>query len=256
MITNDIGITIIVVTLLILLMIAGIIITMFVSNRRNVQQEMKMTQMQVDYEKELRKVEDEVQEQVLANIGRELHDNIGQLLRVTLMQVDQQKITNPGTGTLMQAASETLTHTIEEVRRLSKSLNTDLLDVQGLANTMQQDVNRLQQLNKYNLTWECDGEPALKKDQKVIVFRIFQEITNNILKHSEAKNIDILLSGKYNFRLVVKEDGKGFDLDKMMRSATGSGLKNMIRRADLAKLKCHIDTAIDKGTTFTLEQIT
>jgi signal transduction histidine kinase len=196
-----------------------------------------------------------VQEQVMTNLGRELHDNIGQLLRVALMQVDQQKLVNPGSGTLLQSASETLTNTIEEVRRLSKSLNSDLLEVQGLVNTVQNEVNRLQQLGKYQVTFKSDKEPALNKDQKVIVFRIFQEMLNNIMKHSSARNIDITVTAIGNFKMVVGDDGKGFDLDQMMRSAKGSGLKNMIKRAELAKMTCTIDTAINKGTIFTLQQI-
>lgn len=254
MFANDIVFTLVVVTLVILLLITGVIITMFISNRRNAQQEVKIAQMQLDYERELRKVQDEVQEQVMANIGRELHDNIGQLLRVALMQVDQQKFVTTNSGPLLQATSETLTHTIEEVRRLSKSLNSDLLEVQGLANTIQNEVNRLQQIGKYNVSFASDSEPQLTKDQKVITFRIFQEILNNIMKHSGAKNINISITGENNFRMVVKDDGKGFDLDEMMRSAKGSGLKNMVKRAELAKMVCRIDTAINKGTIFTLEQ--
>lgn len=256
MFSNDITFTVLVVTFLILLLIAGVIATISISNRRNAEQEMKMAQMEVDYQKELRIVQDEVKEQVLVNVGRELHDNIGQLLRVTLMQVDQQKIVKPGGWSLLDAATDTLTHTIEEVRRLSKSLNSDLLEVQGLANTIQQEALRLQQANKFAVHCECDGEPALDNDQKVIVFRIFQEFSNNAIKHSAAKNMYIHLYGKEKFKMIIKDDGVGFDLEEMMRSARGSGLKNMIKRAELAKMKCRIDTAINKGTTFTLEPTT
>ena len=79
MLHNDVVLTVLVSTLLILLLVAGVIITMILANRRHVQQEVKMAQMQVEYEKELRAVENEVQEQVLTNVARELHDNIGQL---------------------------------------------------------------------------------------------------------------------------------------------------------------------------------
>ena len=92
MFANDIVLTVLVTTLLILLLIAGVIITMTLANRRHVQQEVKMAQMEADYEKELRIVENEVQEQVLSNVARELHDNIGQLLTLIRLQLEQEKL--------------------------------------------------------------------------------------------------------------------------------------------------------------------
>jgi len=255
MLANEIGVTIIVSTMMFLLLIAGVIIVVFISNRRNTNQEMKMVQMQIDYEKELRTVQHEVQEQVLVNVGRELHDNIGQLLTSMNLQLERHKVVNPGSGTLLQAMGGTLSDTIQEVKRLGKSLNSDLFDTQGLIHTMQLEVDRLRQLNRYQVLWEYDMEPNLNTDQKVIVFRIFQEILNNIIKHASGGNIHINLSGKNNFRMVLSDDGKGFDRDEMMRSPKGSGLKNMVKRAELAKLVCRIDSVIGKGTTFTLEQI-
>jgi len=140
------------------------------------------------------------------------------------------------------------------VRNLCKSLNSELMDGYGLINILQQEVIRLQQLKKYTIHWEYDVEPVLNKDQKVIAFRIFQEILNNIMKHAGGKYIYINLYGKNGFKMVVRDDGKGFDLDEKLKSGGGSGLKNMLKRAELANLKCHINPVINKGTTFTLEQ--
>ncbi len=82
---------------------------------------------------------------------------------------------------------------------------------------------------------------------------------NNLLKHADAKNIYLSLQGDGNFKMTVKDDGKGFDADEMMKTAKGAGLKNIMSRADLAGLKCRIDTkpvaAGGTGTTFTLEKI-
>lgn len=239
---------IIISTLVILLLVAVVFITIVLANRRHVQQEVK-------YERELRVAEQEVTEQVLAHVGRELHDNIGQLLTVMHMQMEQQRIMNPPAIPIITPLSETLGQAIREVRHLGKSLNSDLLENNGLANTIQNEVARLRKLEKYGIVWEHDGEPQLNKDQKIIAFRIFQEIINNALKHSDADNISIVMSGSNGFRLVVSDNGKGFDADAMMRSAAGSGLKNMVMRAEMAKLKCHIAATVNKGATFTLEAV-
>ncbi len=252
MFSNDIGITIIVTTLLILLLVAVVVITIFVSNRRHVQQEVKMAQMLLDYEKDIRLV----QEQVMTAVARELHDNIGQRLTFMNMQLEQQKQVNPVIASPLQPINDMMVQTIDEVRMLGRSLNSDLIEKNGLVYTVGKEVERLQQLNKYEVHWDNDEqEPQLNKDQKVMVFRVFQEILNNLLKHAAAKNIYISLYGKSNFKMIVKDDGKGFEFDEIMSTAKGAGLKNILKRADLAKLACHIETATGKGTTFTFEQI-
>lgn len=245
--TADIKFTVIITTLLILLLVAVIVITIIMSNKRHVLQEVK-------YERELRTMEQEVQEQVLVNVARELHDNIGQLLTVMHMQMEQQKIIHPEHAVLLQPVNETLHAVIGEVRRVGRSLNSDLLDRNGLINTIQHEVQRLQQIGKFSVHWHCSAEPELSKDQKIVVFRIFQEIINNAMKHSGAANIYINLQGGDRFHLEVRDDGKGFDAMQMMRSSTGSGLSNMIRRAELAKLRCNIAAESGKGATYTLEQ--
>jgi signal transduction histidine kinase len=253
--SNDIGTTIYVTTLMILLLVAGVIIAFILSNRRNDRQEMKIVQIQMDYEKELRKVQFEVQEQVLVNIGRELHDNIGQLLTVMHLQLEQYKFVTDNRAELMQSMGGTLADTMKEVRRLGKSLNSDLFESQGLINAIQQEVLRLRQLNNYEVEWEYDLEPKLNKDQKVIVFRIFQEILNNIMKHASARKVQVSLKGADSFSMTMQDNGKGFDYEGMLVSGGGSGLKNMVKRAELARLACNITSIIGKGTIFTLETI-
>ena len=185
MFTSDIGLTVIVFTLVIFIMILGVVLTMFVANRRHVQQAMKMTQMQLNYEKELRTVQNEVQEQVLTNVARELHDNIGQLLTLMRIQIEQQKLDRNDLGEILAPVDSTLSETIQQLRLLSRSLNTDLLEQNGLQNSVNNEVLRLSSLKHVKIHWETDSaEPLLSKDQKIMAFRIFQEIINNFLKHS------------------------------------------------------------------------
>jgi signal transduction histidine kinase len=255
MFANDIAFTVIVTTLLILLLIAGVIITIFLANRRHVQQEVKIAFMQTNYEKELRVVENEVQEQTLNNISRELHDNIGQLLTLMRIQIEQEKIDKPEIMATLAPLDATLTDTIQQLRLLSHSLNSDVLEQNGLLQMITQEADRLRWFKKIAIHLQHDDtEPKLSKDQRIMIFRIFQELLNNILKHAGAKNIHVQLKGKDKFTLLLSDDGKGFYLQQTMRSGGGSGLKNMTKRAALANLHFHIDTAIGKGSTFTLSE--
>lgn len=255
MFSDDIAFTIVVTTLLILLLITGVIITIFLANRRHVQQEIKMAQMQTNYEKELRTVENEVQEHTLNNISRELHDNIGQLLTLMRIQIEQEKLDRPDMVHMLAPVDTTLTDTIEQLRLLSHSLNSDVLEQNGLLQMMGQEIKRLHQFKAMTIGWHNDGkEPELGKDRRIMAFRIFQEILNNILKHAAAKNINVTMKTGGGFSLTVQDDGKGFDLQQTMRDGKGSGLKNMAKRAALANLHFHIDTATGKGATFVLAE--
>ncbi len=248
--------TVFLTTTIILLLVAGVVITLFITGRQRVGLDVKMSQMQVDYQRELRSVQNEVQEQVLSNVGRELHDNIGQLLTVMHVQMEQKKMMQPETEAALNPLHEILTHVIKEVRYLGRSLNSELLEQTGLLKTLDLEVTRLQHIPSLNVTWiHDDTEPKLSRDQRLMIFRIFQEIVNNSLKHSEASNMRIVFSGKDGLSLSVEDDGIGFNSTEMLQSTAGSGLKNIMKRAVLANLSCDIVAEIGKGCIFTLKYV-
>jgi signal transduction histidine kinase len=114
-------------------------------------------------------------------------------------------------------------------------------------------MERFKQLKHVTFAWNNDGvEPELSADQRLMAFRIFQEVVNNSMKHSKAKNISVSLYGEGNFRMLIKDDGKGFDLAEKMKTG-GSGLKNIVKRASLANFKCKIETATEKGFLLIIE---
>lgn len=252
---NDVTITLLISTMVILLLIAGVIIIMILGNRKRVQQEVKMAQLQVDYEKELRLVESEVQEQTLTNVSRELHDNIGQLLTLIRLQLEQETIDDEEMATRFEPMDKTITDTIDQVRLLSHSLNTDHLEQAGLTAAISKEIKRIKQIKNINIHWQNDDkEPTVGNDQKIMVFRIFQELLNNALKHARAKNLYITLNGGEGFLLSIEDDGKGFDVTETLNSGKGSGLLNMLKRAKLANLSLDIRSTKDKGSIFTLSQ--
>lgn len=255
MLDNDIVLTIAVSTMLILLLVAGVIITMILANRRHVQQEVKMVQMQVEYEKELRVVENEVQEQVLTNVARELHDNIGQLLTLIRLQLEQEKLDNEDMTLKLAPVDNTLNDTIDQVRLLSHSLNTDYLETQGLNYAIEKEVDRLSKLRKLKVHWNTDGiEPSFDKGKRIMIFRMLQEVLNNALKHATAKNIYITMRGGNGFMLEVKDDGRGFDKEQVLAAGKGSGLNNLRKRAKLAGVSLNITAATGKGSIFTFSE--
>lgn len=253
--SNDIVLSIVVTTLVILLLIAGVVITMILANRRHVQQEIKMAQREAEYEKELRNAENEVQEQVLSNVARELHDNIGQLLTMVKLQMEQEKLDDEQLAERFAPAEQTLNDTIEQVRLLSHNLNTEYLETHGLIYAIEKEVDRMAALRRMQVHWEYTGaEPDIDKSRRIMIFRMLQEVLNNALKHSRAKNISITLNNTHGLVLKVEDDGRGFDLPKVQESNKGSGLRNLIKRSKLAGLQLVIHSDPGKGSIFTFSE--
>ncbi|XZF15406.1 sensor histidine kinase [Chitinophagaceae bacterium MMS25-I14] len=249
MYNNEILYTVIFTVLIIFLLIVGVMLTIFISNRQRIKQQIAMTEMQLNFEKEIRTVEQEVQEGVLENLSRELHDNIGQLLTLMRLQLEQEKMDNPGADFV--AVDGTLELTINQVRMMTRSLNSDFIEQSGLIQAIETEVSRLRQINSLKMHWNHNGiEPSLDKDRKLMAFRIFQEMLNNTLKHARAKNIYVALQGgEEMFSLSVKDDGKGYDVQQAMEKG-GSGLKNMVKRASLAGFACEINSAAGQGSYY------
>lgn len=253
MIANGMELTAVFTTLVILLLLCGVVITVFIANRRNINQQVKIARMEADYEKELRQAEHEVQEKVLANVARELHDNLGQRLTVVKMHIERHKIIHRDLATEIEPITTDVDHAISELRQISKSLNSDLLENGGLLQAMQQEVGRLKKIADIDVHWIGDTEPGLAKDARVMMFRIFQEVLNNLLKHAGCRNVYIEAKAADGFYMEIRDDGRGFDVDEKM--ASGSGLRNMIKRADIANIKSEVLSEPGKGTTWRFTQI-
>lgn len=244
---NDIAFIIIFITLIILLLIAGIAIVVIVANRQRVKRE-------VAFEKELRTVEQEVQEQMLNNVSQELHDNIGQMLTVMHLQLKKGQVLHPEVSPLLQPVSNTLNDTIEQVKTLARGLNSDMIRRNGLEKSIAQEAARIASLERFTVNYRYNDSPVqLTADAQLLIFRIFQEMLNNIMKHAEATQVDIRLEGS-PFLLEVKDNGKGFDPETKINTGKGMGLANMVKRAKLAGLDCEILSSAGKGCIFIVKQ--
>ena len=97
-------------------------------------------------------------------------------------------------------------------------------------------------------------EKNFSTNEKIVIYRIFQEIANNILKHSKATIIDISIKTNPKFEMIVIDNGKGFDLEVVKNKKTTLGLQNMIERAALINFTLEINSTIDAGTIIKLTE--
>lgn len=237
-------------TLLILLLIAIVVIVIVMAGKRK-------TQDKLHYEQELRKAEAEVKEQVMGNFAEELHDNIGQLLTAMHIQIENQKLDHPTLAEGLQPIEYYLADVTRQLKLLSRTLNNDYVGQVGLLSALQTEVDRLNALRRCAVHFVSpQGSSNLDRNGELMVFRIFQEISQNALRHADAANLylDIDTSGE-SFAMRVRDDGKGFDLKQISESKKASGLMNILRRAKLTGLSCDIPSEPGKGSLFTLKKI-
>ncbi len=253
---NDIILAVISATLLILLLIAGIVIVLFIAGRQRIRQQQLLTETRLAFEREIRQVETEVSEQVMTQFAQELHDNIGQLLTAMHIQIENQKLDHPVLSESFKPVEIYLNETTRQLRLLSRTLNHEYIGRIGLTEALQLEIDRLRALRRFTVHWEpIQGPSNLDKDQELMVFRIFQEIVQNALRHSSATHFYVALDNRDgNFVLRVSDDGKGFDKEKMMKQNKASGLHNILKRARMAGLHCDIESAPGKGTSFHIKK--
>ncbi len=130
------------------------------------------------FQRELLHTKMEVQEEALAHVGRELHDNIGQLLSSSKLLVSVAETSAEPRETL-SVVSRALSDTIGQVRALSKSLNTDWLEKFDLLTHLRTEIGRLNNRNFFSIELQHPEELALSRDQQIMLFRMVQECLQN-----------------------------------------------------------------------------
>lgn len=244
-------------TLVVLVLVISMGVNFFISAKKRIKQQMQLAQAKLDFEKELRQVENEVSEAIMSKFAEELHDNIGQLLTAAHIQLENQKLSHPQLSEGLKPVGIYLEEVTQQLRLLSRTFNNDYLGHVGLLTAIQTEVDRLKTLKRLEVIWKpVKGPSNLGKNQELMVFRILQEIIQNALRHSSAKHLKIELNNSNNdFELKVLDDGKGFSPEDILNSHKASGLRNILKRAGLAGLSCTIESAPGKGCLYILKKI-
>ena len=197
----------------------------------------------------------EIQEQTLQNISQEIHDNIGQTLSFIKLNINMvsAEISDPDKEKLNESKS-LLTKVIQDLRDLSKTLNSDFIKEIGLVRAIEQQLQILQKSGVYKTNLLVTGAAfELPLQFKLVVFRVVQEALNNIVKHSDASSINISLNYEpEKLIIVVNDNGKGFDI-KELESNKGIGLRNMVNRMHLIKGYIKVNSVVKKGTSVIIE---
>ena len=206
--------------------------------------------MKAKYDQMLLLSQLEIQEQTLNQIGDEIHDNIGQVL--SLVRINLNTLGTVSDEEKLNITDELLGKAISDLRALSHNLNSNFIRSAGLINSIQMLLSYIDKTSQYTTELILPLEPwELPDDKSIILFRILQEVTNNIIKHANARHIKIELThiGDKK-RMIIVDDGVGFNL--LIGEKKGIGLQNIFKRAQMIGASIDIKSEKDKGTEVTI----
>ncbi len=187
------------------------------------------------------------QEAERSAISRELHDNVNQLLMSAKLFMNSARTDPEKADEHMEKAITYQMMAVEEIRKLSKALNTSLVKVIGLSRSIDDIIINMKAFQQIETIFHYDQrlDKMLSDDQKLMIFRILQEQTNNIIKYADAKNVTIALREENNaIYLTIADDGKGFDTSVQSK---GIGFVNIYNRVDAFGGEVKLNSSPGKG---------
>lgn len=208
--------------------------------------EKKLTEQKLERQKLITEVTIQAQEKERNELGKELHDNINQILTTVKMYLNLY-LDKPESGTgLITKSHDFLAEAIEEIRKLSRTLITPTLGDIGLKESLFELKEEVELISNLTITLNYGLKDSdLDDNQKLILYRIVQEQMNNIMKHAKARHVDLsVMPGDKQVILVITDDGIGFDPSK---KAKGIGLKNIHSRVQFYSGHFNIHSMPGKG---------
>jgi signal transduction histidine kinase len=214
----------------------------------------KRKQVEYEWEKEQAKqllltTEIEIKEQTLSYVSRELHDNLGQVASLIKINLGMMSLEDSSADHERLADSrELIKSLILDIKSLSTTLKGENLQRFGLVEMVRKDLSRLEKVSHIEMKIVCDDElPGLSSETQVFLYRMTQEIFNNVLQHSQASKAELFIyvRNMTDIELLFVDNGKGFDI---ATNKAGNGLINLEERCKLINATLNVNSELGKGT--------
>lgn len=210
----------------------------------------KVAKAQREEEQKINSAIFESEQKERIRIARDLHDSIGQKLVVTKMALGK-----PTEDTNIKNALGLLEKTIEEVRAVSHNLIPGIL-IFGLVKAIEDladQINATESIQTSIWANEEARELKLAKQIELSLYRIVQEITSNMVRHANTKEIAIDITAEYNhLQINIRDKGIGFDTQTIELSA-GIGWKNIFARVRLLNGQIKVQSTKNVGSAIMID---
>jgi signal transduction histidine kinase len=247
----QVTLTIILGTLLFFFLAGLIVVSALLYRRAQNQHQDEMVSVEAKYEEEILKTQLEIQEKTLEHVSQEIHDNIGQSLSLAKIHLTKlQGTASEEQKTRMDESRELVARSIQDLRSLSHSLNPTYLSNKKLTELVELEVEKLRKTNM-DVEYQISGNQFFTDPEKrLFVYRMIQEISQNILKHAQATRVTVALTYKRKeLVLVITDNGIGFDAEKAR--SKGSGFNNLYQRTSVIDAQLDVVSG-DAGTSITI----
>ena len=249
---EDILITIVVASVFFVLIGSFLLIIVFVFLRRQRKNKEEKEEMKNRFEQTLLKTQLEIQEQAFSYISQEIHDNIGQVL--SLVRLNLNTFDSVVTEEKIEQTDELLGKAIKDLRDLSHNLQNNRIHDIGIIESLRQLLISLEKTGRYKTSLTTsDHFHILDPNTDIILYRMIQEIVNNIIKHASASSINVSITSDQDITTVrISDNGIGFDTGILNYERPGIGLHNIANRAKMINATVDVKSEPGNGTIITL----
>lgn len=197
------------------------------------------------------------QEEERTRVARDLHDGLGGLLsgiKLTLNSVKGNVILPEESAMTFTRALTQLDGAISEMRRVAHSMMPETLVRFGLIEALNDFCEGISASGQLKVTMQDFGfENRLDSSIEIVLYRVVQELLNNVLKYAEATEAQVQLTWiGSNVSLTVEDNGKGFDVSSL-EASKGAGFRNVQARVDYLNGKLDIQSTPEEGTSVLVE---
>lgn len=198
------------------------------------------------------------EERERTRLARDLHDGLGGMLsgiKHSFSNIKSNLVMTPDNAQLFERSLDMLDSSIKEMRRVAHNMMPEALVKFGLdtaLNDFCEDVNKAGALR---ITYQSIGleNAAIEQSTATSIYRIVQELINNILKHASARTALVQVTrSDGHLSITVEDDGKGFDAS-VMNQSRGMGWLNIRNRVELLKGTLDVQSEKEKGTSVHIE---
>ena len=197
------------------------------------------------------------QEEERKRISRDLHDDLGTKLSalrlfISALHEKATQTNNEEIKSLAVSSKQFITAAVDDVRELLQNLSSAVLEEFGYTTAIEGLVNKINETKQLHFNLVIFGmTQGLRKEYDLPLYRITQELINNVLKHANAKNVSLQIGQRdEKIILMIEDDGKGFDVSS---HKSGFGLYNLEARTKLLHGVMTIDSYPGKGTSILIE---
>jgi len=197
------------------------------------------------------------QEEERKRISRDLHDDVGTKLSALKLFVSSlhrkaKRSNDEEIQSLAKSSEQFITEVMQDVRSLLLNLSPALLEEFGYTTAVEALVNKINETKEIHFSLVVFGmKERLQKEHELALYRITQELVNNVLKHADAKQVSLQIGYRdEQIVLMIEDDGKGFDVHT---HKDGYGLHNLEARTKLLHGVMSIDSQPRKGTSVVVE---